>query len=342
MDDQRTQDAAGPGEDHRTDDLVLHDDQITWTAHHREAEPGPIYEPPRERPARDFAMLKDLGIVLFLVAAVGAGLVTWNVVGSATSSAFDRPPATEAPSPSARASASPAPSGGVAVVPSPSALPAASAEAPAPTAAPKPVRRAVNLNTVAKPKAVFVSERGKTWCAAAAVQIVLNINAKHPDTSAARQAQIHQLEVKYTSRADSRNGGAGPAGMVATLNKLGAVDYKLKVYQTRRGALREAAKAIARTGHPVILLAWRGAHAWVMTGYKATADPAVFNGVTVKGAYILDPWYPRVSSIWGRSDPPGTYQDSAEMTRNYLVWRRPEGKYPGRDGRFLAIIPVAP
>jgi hypothetical protein len=119
------------------------------------------------------------------------------------------------------------------------------------------------------------------------------------------------------------------------------VDYELKVYPTRDAAVLGAAKAISRTGHPAILLAWRGAHAWVMSGFKATADPLVFKNATIKGAYIIDPWYPRVSSIWGRSDGPGVYQDRAEMRRNFLPWRRPEGKYPGRDGRFLVIVPVS-
>ena len=63
---------------------------------------------------------------------------------------------------------------------------------------------------------------------------------------------------------------------------------------------------------------------------------------TVTGTYNLDPWYPRVSIIWGRSDPPGTFQDASEMVRNYLKWRRPEGHYPDRDGRYVAVVPTIP
>jgi hypothetical protein len=29
------------------------------------------------------------------------------------------------------------------------------------------------------------------------------------------------------------------------------------------------------------------------------------------------------------------------MKRNYLQWKRPEAKYPGRDGRWLAIVPTS-
>ena len=79
-----------------------------------------------------------------------------------------------------------------------------------------------------------------------------------------------------------------------------------------------------------------------MTGYRADADPMVFDDATVTGTYIYDPWYPTVSDIWGPSDKPGTFQDAAEMRRNYLIWRRPEGHYPDRDGRFLAVVPTDP
>jgi hypothetical protein len=170
---------------------------------------------------------------------------------------------------------------------------------------------------------VFKTEVFKTWCAAAAVQMALNVIGPTIDISSARQQRIHALEVANTTRADSRSGGVGPLGMAATLNTLGSVRYELRIYRTRAGALRD------------------GAHAWVMTGYRADADPRVFANANVIGAYILDAWYPRVSSIWGRSDPPGTFQDAAEMKRNYLPWKRPEGHYKGRDGRFLAIVPVA-
>jgi hypothetical protein len=79
-----------------------------------------------------------------------------------------------------------------------------------------------------------------------------------------------------------------------------------------------------------------------MNGYKADGDPALFPDAKISGAYILDPWYPWNSSIWGQSDPPGTFQDAKEMVRNFLPWKRPEGTYPARDGKFIVVIPTLP
>ena len=128
--------------------------------------------------------------------------------------------------------------------------------------------------------------------------------------------------------------------MALALEAYGAPGYEVRGYDSRLGALRDAAKAIQATDSPVILLAWRGAHTWVMTGFRADADPSVFQYGKISGAYILDPWYPGNSSIWGPSDPPGTFQDDAEMARNYLPWKRPEGHYPDRDGLYIAVVPT--
>ena len=309
-------------------------------------EPGIVFEPPPPpRIHGDPAMRKDLGLVVFVAGVLLIALVTWNLAGVVTSQALTPGPASPvalAPSGSPTAQ----PSGSVtapsvsAATPSASAPPAVDAS---PTPTPRPERKPVDVKIESRPASVFLTEQTDTWCAASAVQIALNVNGSRAriDTTRSRQAAIRALQVDLTRRKDSRNGGVGPLGMVRSLEELGRVDYDLRIYDTRAEALRQAARAFSETGHSAILLAWRGAHAWVMTGYRATADPTVFKDARVTGAYIIDPWYPRVSSIWGRSDKPGAFQDSAEMKRNFLPWKRPEGRYPARDGKFLVIVPVS-
>ena len=213
------------------------------------------------------------------------------------------------------------------------------AATPAPTPTPKPERVKVDVNLLSNPKKYFITEIDKEWCAVAGTQMVLAIHGK-ADVSEQFQRTLASRIGEWESRRDSLNGDWGPAAMVAALKAYGVSGYEVRAYETRSDALRDAAYAIRKTHAPVLLLAWRGAHTWVMTGFRADADPLVFDDARVSGAYILDPWYPRNSSIWGQSDPPGTYQNAAEMKRNYLPWKRPEGHYADRDGLFIAVVPT--
>jgi peptidase C39-like protein len=228
----------------------------------------------------------------------------------------------------------PTPSGSLDPAASPTPIPTAS-----PTPTPAPVRKAVDVNIVKKPKTVFASEIKNTWCAPAGVQMALAVLGL-ADTSDAFQKELQSKVRTWESRSDSHNGDWGPAAMALALEEYGAPGYEVRAYKTRNGALRDAAKAILATNSPVILLAWRGAHTWVMTGFRADADPSVFKDAKVSGTYVLDPWYPRISSIWGRSDPPGTFQNTSEMERNYLKWRRPEGHYKDRDDLYISVVPT--
>jgi hypothetical protein len=233
------------------------------------------------------------------------------------------PDPTPAPTPTARGS-------GVA---------ASSTPEPTPTLSPTPARVPVDVDIATDPGAVFAHELEDTWCAPAGVQITLAFLGR-ADTSHEFQRELQSRVREWESYGDSRNGNWGPSAMALALEAYGAPGYEVRGYESREDALRDSAVAVQTTRSPVILLAWRGAHTWVMTGFRANADPQLFPDATVEGAYVLDPWYPWVSSIWGPSDPPGTFQDTAEMERNYLRWKRPEGHYPERDGLFIAVVPT--
>lgn len=209
-----------------------------------------------------------------------------------------------------------------------------------PTPTPIP-RVAVDVDIVQDHDAVFASEIRDTWCAPAGVTIVLAIMGKGAPTNA-RETEIAGRIHEWETYADSHNYEWGPSAMVKALKAYGVPGYQVRAYETRADALRGAAKAISMTRSPAILVAWYGAHTWVMSGYRANADPSVFDDARVSGTYILDPWYPRISSIWGPSDPPGTFQNTSEMLRNFLPWKRPEGIYPARDGNFIVVVPTIP
>ena len=217
----------------------------------------------------------------------------------------------------------------------------ASTPEPTPTPTPKPKPKPVDVDIVRDPDKVFAHEIRPDWCAPAGVQMVLAILGR-ANTSDATQREIAGRVREWEAYADSHNGEWGPAAMALALDAYGAPGYEVRAFETLTYALRDAAVAIKKTRSPAILLTWRGAHTWVMTGYRASADPATFKKTKIEGAYILDPWYPDVSSIWGRSNPPGFFTGFAELRDNFLPWRRPEGRYKDRDGLFITVVPTRP
>lgn len=277
-----------------------------------------------------------LGVAAIATDAFGAGQ-RWESV-MARVDRFIAGPVPDRPAPSTKLVTEPP----VTAAPSPTVAPSldpGATPAPSPTPTPVPVRVPVDVDTVADPAAFFASQDHKDWCAVAGTQMVLALHDQ-ADTSVGTQKDIASRIREWESLADSRNGNWGPAAMALALEAYGVPGYEVRAFETRQGALRDAARTIQATGAPVILLAWRGAHTWIMTGFQADGDPTVFRDARITGAYVLDPWYPRISSIWGASDPPGTLQDEAELERNFLRWKRPEGTYADRDGLYITVAPT--
>jgi hypothetical protein len=202
-------------------------------------------------------------------------------------------------------------------------------------------------------KGDFVHQQTEYWCVAASVQTMMNIiEDGRPNRSKALQRQLH-----FQGRRLDRSGDAfwrkvaGDTRWKAGLHGLGITDwaemlntngygpYKVDRAGSRKQAIHRAAKAIRMTGKPVGLVVWRGAHAWVMSGFTATADPALTNDFEVKKVFIQDVWYPYVSSIWGPSRPPNSAVPVARLAEDFLRYDRPGRVHPKRDGRFMLVMP---
>ena len=299
-----------------------------------------------------------VALAFLLLFATGFTVVRANVLGMGDR--FDRlaarienfvdPPPQRSTLPTVIVTPEPSPSATAEPTLAPTPEPSAS-----PTPSPTPlVRQAVDVELVADPATVFVSQLTDKDCAVAGTQMVLAILGLG-NTSAEFQAELKARIGEWEAFADSQNGGWGPAAVGLALAAYGAPGYEVRAYDTYADALRDSAIAITELDKPVVMFPWWGAHTWVMYGYRADADPALFADAAITGAYILDPWYPRVSSIWGASDPPGNFEDLAELERNWPAdqgppgyeqigpgWTRPEGNYPDRDGRFIVLIPTTP
>ncbi|HEX7472229.1 MAG TPA: hypothetical protein VF323_04040 [Candidatus Limnocylindrales bacterium] len=296
--------------------------------------------PRRSRPRRFGSLAMAVGVVAL---AAGSLYATVSVVGTAfgqgpLGSAGSSQPAVGSP-PLGSGSIAVGASGGIAQSSgSPSIRPSvAPSGGPKPSPTPKPGPFRMDLYR----SGAFVSELTPIWCLSAAMQTSANIMdlraGKKADVTRTRQKMLFTLSRSIAPAPDK---AAEPEGWAAGLTRLGYGKYTVSVQPSIKAAIQVAAKALRTTGRPVGLMVWRGAHSWVMSGFTATADPALTSNYTVTAVYIEDVWFPRISNIWGASRPPDSLVPVRKLPPDFLPWKRPQKHYAAKDGKFVIVIPV--
>ncbi len=187
----------------------------------------------------------------------------------------------------------------------------------------------------------FVAQANFVQCVGASMQMMLNMMEPGADRTAATQLKLQKLARQMSGqRPDGmERQGASVRGWAAGLNLLGAGPYRLAGATTLEEALLTAAQAMRRTGKPVGLLMWRGRHAWVMSGFRATGDPVVA-GTRITAALVEDPLYPHGSSVWGPSPAPGAALTPEELGRQFVP-RRFSSRWGMRmlSGKYVLVLP---
>jgi putative peptidoglycan lipid II flippase len=186
-------------------------------------------------------------------------------------------------------------------------------------------------------KGDFVREFKDIWCLPAAVQTAMNIMDDGADTSRETQARLFDLTRSLDPAPD---GAAEPEGWAHALTELGYGNFEVSIQPSIKAAIHTAAKQIRLTGRPAGLMVWRGAHSWVMSGFTASADPALTDDFTVSSVRIEDVWYPRLSSIWGYSRAPDASYKVGDLSEDFLPWKRPLGTYPKKTDNYVIVVPV--
>jgi hypothetical protein len=184
-----------------------------------------------------------------------------------------------------------------------------------------------------------VPQFDKSWCVGASMQMMANmIEGGRPDRTRQTQRQLYDL-ARDVSPWIERRPGASTYGWAGGLTQLGYGPYGELSATGRAQALRIAARQMRYTGKPVGLLVWRGRHAWVMSGFRASADPAYTDDFEVTAVWIEDPWAGRVSTIWGPGLRPHTLVATERLT-GFTRWSsrfRPE---LGARGRYVMVAPM--
>lgn len=186
----------------------------------------------------------------------------------------------------------------------------------------------------------YVAQTNLVQCVGASMQMMLNMIGPRDDRSPATQFRLQRLARTWSgpSRSGRIRQGASVRGWAAGLTMVGGGPYRVVGADTLQEALLVAARSMRKTGRPVGLLVWRGRHAWVMSGFRATRDPLV-RGAKVTGAIVEDPLYPYGgSSTWGRSPRPGETLSVSALGKQF-VRRRQSTLNPLLSGKWVIVMP---
>jgi hypothetical protein len=181
---------------------------------------------------------------------------------------------------------------------------------------------------------VFSTQRTLSWCVGASIQMMLNMILGRHDHSYA--GQLDYMAYARTHDQDSGILGTNALGWRFALNHFaGMTGYHVTKSGSMRVAIHNAARRLRVTGRPVGLLVMHGRHAWVMSGFRATADPAFTDHYRVTSVYVEGPLYP-ISQLNGYDMPPDT-RISTDLLRNYMnPYRAPGTNW---DHKFLTVQP---
>jgi hypothetical protein len=269
-------------------------------------------------------------------------LVAFLAAGCGTVVSVDAEEVRDVPSPSSivavdgPVAVSPAAAGPAAAItgPSPSATRTAPVQAHPPVATPEPPRTRFAMDLYRKGD--YVAQYTFEWCVGASLQMALNMTTATNDTTRARQEQLWEMA---QARSTSPFGGANPRGWTAALNDLGIGPYVLVSLPDLDLALQVAARALREANRPVGLVMWRGRHAWVMSGFESSGDPARVPDPQITGIRVLDPLYPHGSKVWGRSPKPDALITPATLAEQFVIRDRGRtnlGVPPG----YLLVLPT--
>jgi len=182
----------------------------------------------------------------------------------------------------------------------------------------------------------FVTQRTMAMCIAASTQMMVNFVKHRSDRSATKQRRIMAYARAHDYMRNATSDGSDPQGWAAALRRFGAGStYAARTYPSFTAAIKDAARRMRTSGKPVGLLVGSkgGNHAWVMTGFTATKDPAITSDFRVTSVSVAGPMWPKQVRYKGLYDmAPNTRLSVSTLSRAFLRYNQRDGarKYVGK------------
>lgn len=181
----------------------------------------------------------------------------------------------------------------------------------------------------------FTTQKSWLWCTAADVQIIRNIARHEHDHSATSQRRYFAWMRGHNHYTLPLSAGVDPAGWTAGLRHFVDDRYRLVASRTFAAALKAAVTNLRQTNLPVGITVANGNHAWILTGFTATADPLRTTSFTVTSVRVVGPLF-GLQSRNGYDMRPDTRLTPAHLRRYFTPWRyAPMGMI--WDGRYVSI-----
>ena len=187
---------------------------------------------------------------------------------------------------------------------------------------------------------VFTTQQTWLWCTAADVQIMRNIVRHQADHSRSGQQRYFDYMRAHDRYAIPVSDGVDPAGWTAGLRHYVDGRYRLVASTSFDSALRSAVTNLRRTNLPVAITVSHGNHAWILTGFTATADPAVTTHFTVTSVRVTGPLWGLQSRTYGYDMRPDTRLTVAQLKTFFTPWHYARVKMAW-EGRWVSVQPIA-
>jgi hypothetical protein len=167
---------------------------------------------------------------------------------------------------------------------------------------------------------VFTTQQTWLWCTAADVQIIRNIADHAADHSRASQQRYFDYMRAHNRYDIPLKDGVDPAGWTAGLRHFVDGRYRLVASRSFDAAMRSAVTNLRKTNLPVAITVAHGNHAWVLTGFTATADPAITTHFTVTSVRVVGPLWGLQSRTYGLDMRPDTKLTPRQLAGFFTPW----------------------